>query len=539
MGETTPDLTGTNPFQLLAYILFKVRHSLEDQEGDRAPRWIRISRARVAQGESDYIGRGVKVAINGFAEALSYMAELTLDLKEVLLQTDAAKALAEVSLDLIRAATDDNFVNGVRALVGEPPGDNPLSVVGTTLDDINRYLGYIPEPEDLEGLGHELYRLLSVEQLALPRDNDLEVDENAIGPDTSSHLDIASSGKIRWLEWAFAEGLTTHGLGTRESPESESYELFRFGSRRLWQTGNDNLPESSIGVHRNGDDSETVFEFFYDEHEQTADNRTLDLVEAHDLLEKLGYTTPAVTDKRVFGAALTARLQRFQAVNELPITGALDNETINRLMNFDFRAKNLARAKPFDANSIPDDIDDDIGIRSDDFKLVNPGADDPRAEGLDIQNDRPTRRYYIAGAPLPATGPASLQSGGGWIRDINSSVIQGFVALETRPLQGDGYEGGPLSEGEADRGKFFFAARHRALDRRAGWHAARAKRTGGQVSTRCPIWCAAVRTPRLRRYLPHVPVGVTRPSQTKKTHRLQPLPHRDGETTFVIPGVCC
>ena len=128
--DTAPDLTGTNPFELLAYVLFKVRHSIEDDNPSRAPRWVRIARARAAQGSSDFIGKGVKLAVNGFAESLSYMTELVLDIRELLIQTDAAKALTEVSLDLIRAATDDNFVDGVRALVGEQPGDSRQQVPG-------------------------------------------------------------------------------------------------------------------------------------------------------------------------------------------------------------------------------------------------------------------------------------------------------------------------------------------------------------------------------------------------------------------------
>ena len=136
-AEQTPDLTDKNPFQLIAYLLFKVRHSIEDEEeAGRAPRWVRIGRARTAQGSTDYIGLGVKAGINGFAEALSYLMELTLDIKEVLVQTDAGKALVEVSADLIKGATDDNFVNGVRNLIGEQPGDNPISGVGEIVDQI-------------------------------------------------------------------------------------------------------------------------------------------------------------------------------------------------------------------------------------------------------------------------------------------------------------------------------------------------------------------------------------------------------------------
>src|SRR5512146_691008 len=124
MPEHTPDTSTGNPFSLIAYVLFKVRHSLEDiEEAGKPARWIRIARARQAQGPQDYIAQGVRGAINGFAEALSYMVELALDIKEILVQTDAAKALIEVSADFIKAATDKTFVDGVRAIVGEPPGD--------------------------------------------------------------------------------------------------------------------------------------------------------------------------------------------------------------------------------------------------------------------------------------------------------------------------------------------------------------------------------------------------------------------------------
>src|SRR5512136_2852941 len=100
MPDQTPETTTGNPFSLIAYVLFKVRHSLEDvEEAGKVPRWVRIARARQAQGSQDYIAQGVRAAINGFAEALSYMAELTLDIQEVLVQTDAAKALIEVSSD--------------------------------------------------------------------------------------------------------------------------------------------------------------------------------------------------------------------------------------------------------------------------------------------------------------------------------------------------------------------------------------------------------------------------------------------------------
>ncbi|HVE85583.1 MAG TPA: peptidoglycan-binding domain-containing protein [Myxococcales bacterium] len=470
MADTPPDTTTGNPFSLIAYVLFKVRHSLEDiEEAGRAPRWIRIARARQAQGSSDFIGQGVRAAINGFAEALSYLVELTLDIQEVLVQTDAAKALVEVSADFIKAATDDTFVNGVRAIVGEQPGDNPLSGVGPVLDSIKRYLGYIPDPDDVKVLGHELYRLLCIEQEALPRAaTSCLVDEGAITVTSSHHISVDKSGKIRLLQWAFNEDLTTFGLGDKAHPEDEKLALKRFGTRRLWRTDGAKLPARSAEKFGASSDADTIFEFFYDTREPDAATRTLDLTEAYTLLEKMGFTEPAAANKNVFGLELTKRLRRFQAVNGLPLSGELDNPTINRLMHLDHTAKNIRRARPFSADQLPEGIDqlDAAGAPACPggfFTLINPGADDPGAESIPVATKPgfPKYPYYVAGTLLPATGPAPVPSGGGWISDLGTGVTQGFVALRSRIRTDDEshFEGGILSEGEAAHGSFFFAAR--------------------------------------------------------------------------------
>ena len=96
--EKQPDLENRNPFDLIAYVVFRLRHALEDPDPDGgAPRWVRIARAMDTQGSADVVGKVVKLGVNGLAEALSYMIELTLDMEELLIQTDAAKALTNLS----------------------------------------------------------------------------------------------------------------------------------------------------------------------------------------------------------------------------------------------------------------------------------------------------------------------------------------------------------------------------------------------------------------------------------------------------------
>ncbi|MCG8422773.1 MAG: peptidoglycan-binding protein [Proteobacteria bacterium] len=469
-GDQQPDTTTGNPFQLIAYLLFKVRHSLEDiDEPGRPPRWVRIARARQAQGESDYIGRGVKAGIDGFSTALSYMIELTLDIREILVQTDAGKALVEVSADLIKAATDDNFVNGVRALVGQAPGSNPLSGVGATIDDIKKYIDYIPDPEDVAGMGHELYRLMCIEQLPFPRNPAGDINTGEISAATSEHLNVDSTGKVRLMQWAFSSDTPVYGLGSKEQPESEEHAIFRLGSRRTWQTATDQLPGTTVVTREISGATETMVEFFFDSREDDADKRTVDLVEVHTLLEKLGYGEPALSgdaERKSFSDKLTQRLRRFQIVNDLPKSGELDNATLNRMLHLDFDGKNLIRAKPFDTVRLPpSEVVDDPKIISRPLRLVNPAADTPEEENIAIKRDRPRYAYYLAGHTASGLGPiAEVAATGGWISDNSEELTPGFVALQSRLVAGGSdegwYDGGRWSEGEAASGFLFFAARH-------------------------------------------------------------------------------
>ena len=79
-----------------------------------------------------------------------------------------------------------------------------------------------------------------------------------------------------------------------------------------------------------------------------------DIAEANALLEALGYGAKyPVADAKVLADDFATRLRAFQKINDLPVTGRLDNATINRLMHLDYDAKNLKRAKPFRADALP------------------------------------------------------------------------------------------------------------------------------------------------------------------------------------------
>lgn len=486
-----PGAAKVSPFQLLAYILFRVRHSLEDPgQGGKPPRWVRVARGNVAK--DGFIGKGVSAVVKGFVESLTYMVKLTLDIQELLIQTDAAKALVETSADLVKAVVSDDFRHGVAVMLGGSATDDPLGGaahdVDAAMDKVKDILGYIPDPDDVYVLGRELYRMLAIVQ---------EPAQPPPGPplQPGDEVQVPPTGKVRLMQWAYEDSVTLRDLGPRNNPRSDTLPVTRLGTRRLSQVTNDKLPKESGGIYHdnfvNQDDS--VFQFYYDARETDANKQVQDLVELHDALIKLGYADPPVTDddKKTFSAKTGQLLSKFQMVNSLPVTGALDNDTLNRLYHLDFRAWNVRRALPFDPAKVPPQVITDIqsGILplSSYFKLINPGADTPQEEGVDfVQHpSAPFYQYYQVGVVASRADKGHK----GWVRDFEADDSPGFVALRSRNFHEDvtnrtpgSFDGGDISEGEAQGGGYFFAARFTEP-----WRAGRNGQPGaGALATNVP-----------------------------------------------------
>lgn len=487
-GNDSPYTTNEfNPFANIANVLFEVRHAIEDREdADRPPRWVRI--ARGAEYKADALGSLVSSAVNGMAEAVSFLAELTLDLEELLYQTDAAKAIAEVVLRMVSAMSGE-FGAAVTQLIGAESASsltNITSAVSGVSGQIEGYLDYIPEPEDVRGLGHELYRLLCIVQKRFPRNPDGTVDTDHADLTGNDHLVQSDCGKVRLMAWAYDHGVTARGLGPDEAAEEE---LKRFGMRRLPQTaGNADLPQRSRMVWESGEDKVEIFNVAF-----IGQANNQDIVELVRLLKAHGYNDPAMPGtETTITTEIRRNLMKFQAINELPITGEVDNDTINRLMNLDFARANLRRAKPYDANYDwpwgPEPTDQPVPV-SGTLRLINPGADTFAEEGLTLVPRAPHPYYEIPVAPLGQL-PADVNrwpEKQGWLSDASSTPR--FVALRSRERNRDTqttpgrFVGGKFSEGEAARGgRFFFSARHTEpwRDARTGTPGSDALFGGGQ-----------------------------------------------------------
>ena len=340
-----PAAPTSNPFNAVALLLSAVRSSLEGQKRpDQAPRWVRIVRVRQfadpKTGDADVIAKGVMEAMNVVAMGISYMQRFTLDATDLLIQGDAAKALVEVSADLIKAAASKDFINALEVAVGQDPSpSSPLSGVAGVMDTILKIADKVPTPEDLKVIGAQLYALVTIEQLT----------GGTVDDKTLSHLDIGKSGKLRLVQMGFWKSYQIQNLGKGKPTVDVQY----LGGRRLADAASDKLPSRSTGTWGDMPNQETVFDLLF-----TDANAGKDIDEACKILTALDYTaTYPVSDTKSVTPDLANCLRVFQKINGLSVTGKLDNATVCRLMHLDFDAKNLKRAKPYRAELLPKDFD--------------------------------------------------------------------------------------------------------------------------------------------------------------------------------------
>lgn len=342
-----------NAFNAIALMLKNMRLDLEGiHRTGQLPRWMRVARVREfnKEGAMNFITTKGVVPISGvFISIIGIITELSLKAQELLIQADGGKALLEVGVGMIKTAASDEFYHAVTdTLEIDNPGPNPLGAVNQVIDPAMALIDKIPDPQDVDVVAKELYLLLCVEQLALPLDEGGKINTTELLPTTTLHIKD-TTGKVRLLSWALEKPIPFHALNPKDG-----VEVSRLGNRRVWETTT-GLPEQTSFVWPYGDEDMEVYEYSY-----LNENAGADIQEANLLLEKLGYTEPIVGDKTVFDAEFARRLRRFQKINDLPVTGGLDNHTINQLMNLDYEKKILRRAKPYSATDLPTNFVDSV-----------------------------------------------------------------------------------------------------------------------------------------------------------------------------------
>ena len=335
-----------NPFTAVALVLRAMRTDLEaSKEPGRLPRWMRIARVRRYSDDSvktNFIAtKGVIPIASKFVDVIGYLAELTLQAQDLLTQADGGKALLEVGGAMIKTIADDPFASAIKGSLDGGVGgggENPLKPIIPIVDTALEIVDKIPDPEDVEIIANEIYRLLVVVQAPLPRTDKGGVDMEKVEAAGGVHVDQALTGKVRLISWALETPISF--LGFKDGVKS-TY----LGSRWIWQTGTP--PVASNLYYDPKGDKEPIYEIRFEKKPDGSDTTGADIGEAIDLLEKHGYDKPAIADKTKFSANLAKRLSTFQKINELDENGELDNATINRLCNLDVTSEQLKRAKPY------------------------------------------------------------------------------------------------------------------------------------------------------------------------------------------------
>ncbi|MFZ2725369.1 MAG: peptidoglycan-binding domain-containing protein [Methylococcaceae bacterium] len=332
-----------NPFRAVAMILEGFRKSLEGTKANTsAPRWMRIARIREFQGDKDYISKGVTPAVKGLNTALWYLMGLTLDAKDYLIQADAGKALWEVGSEMLKVVTSDDFALAITQIYDAETqqANNPLKPVNAVIDVADKIISKIPDPQDLELIAQELFKLLSV-----------KLADNSAG---ELQLDLTETGKIRLIQFSLAQSIEFKSRTTPVKTVAVTY----LGGRNVWKADAAALPKKARAEWDNKleNKKENIYEFNFNNGLVTPAKTTdaakqNDIEEIYGLLDLLGYVSSSA-DKTKFSDDLEKALKDFQQLNNLTVTGKVDNATLNRLTNFNFDKKTIERALSYDATKL-------------------------------------------------------------------------------------------------------------------------------------------------------------------------------------------
>lgn len=441
----------SGPFDLIAYLLMQLRMKLEEKDTFGNPTYIRILNINNEEQHLKPISDAVEKSVEYFSFFVSKLHHLTLQAQEILNQVDSFKSIYGVQIRLTTEFLEytDVISKFFKMIAGKnDPGNEVGNFVSDAyidgLKDMEEFLETIPSPEDLGRIGEEIYRLIAI-----------------VHKMQGEHRlpDVNQTGKIRMVYWSF-DWKEDNLCWPLEYPNDKSSKVVRFGKNSLLNAAT-----------RDGG----TFNHYYEDPQfnkkvklYTFDKDTdkdQDLKEAVELLKALGYVAANTTVSKTFEveiAGLKKALMSFQYNNELPVTGLIDNDTMNRLLNLDFEGRNIKRAKAGEPAEF--DIENTYGGT---LGLTNPDADGYQDEGITLETQKGAYDYYQIGSGTTNKWKgvkASEEVAAHW---SHIKFIPGFVALESRKIESKRtndaeplYDGGKWSEGQAAGGRFFFAARH-------------------------------------------------------------------------------
>lgn len=353
---SVPADTHPNFFAPVAELMRSIPAALEAQgPTGGAPRYVRIARLRrflkPVAPKDEKLAAAMSTGVEYFITGMAYVMKYTLKLQDLLVQGDAGKALVETALAFAETVTKKDFLDSIEdlnnnLLEGSSLGlKDSMTSVGGHIDDVKKYVSYIPEPHDLEVIGQQLYRMMVIEWTAAP---------TAAGKAAEPALvvDMTKTGKLRLLLWALNKPFKP--LDTGASPDVTDIKIL--GRRPLWSpTTAKKLPEFIKGQWK-GPEQDSELEDIFDT-PSTGEDATADIRELQNLLKAYGYPLDVVNGS--FDAVTKNAVKEFQRVNLLKETGEVDLPTVNQLFHLRYdpdQAKGgLRKAKRYvaDVKDVP------------------------------------------------------------------------------------------------------------------------------------------------------------------------------------------
>jgi hypothetical protein len=335
-----------NVFAPIATLIASVPASLEAGARDGAlPRYVRIARLRpfLLQEQPGTVAVKMADAVGYFIKGGAYLAKFGLRLRDILIQVDAGIALADIGLELVKEVGKKEFGEAISEIATATDTPIPSMTWADTLTrgvgDVQRYIGFVPSPEDFDKIAAQLYALLSVRFASEDWKGWSEKD---------AVIDIRKTGKMRLLTWSLGRPLAPvdrGGAGTDLSVQALGLRPLWMGS---WKGGEARpLIAASRGFLKQ-DGKDDVIELFDGAAAFTAKT---DITELNQLLDAHGYFAPgadadaalAEPARRPLKPANTydafddqtrRALALFQKQNGLPVTGEMsDTGTVNQLLH--------------------------------------------------------------------------------------------------------------------------------------------------------------------------------------------------------------
>jgi hypothetical protein len=316
-----------NIFVALAILLYRFNQSLESSAKEGGlPRWVRIARAREYKDAT--IGKvAFKAVTSGLLPGVAYMHRFALQAYDILQQADSLKALGEVTGSVVKEIVSETFVNTLTSAVGADPVKVPAEI-GKAIDIALKLLNCIPEPDSLNVIGHEIYKMLCIVH------ND-------------KGIDIQNTGKLRLLQWGFGTPVPLFYSNASGGFEKVEGDVCYFGIRK----GSLESANTALSGTFNNPKSKDSLVLY-----NLKDGEAKDSTELKSLMKKLGYNSPD----------MQGCIKGFQKINNLSTdSGDLDDITINRLMNLDMEEE----------LEIPDIAKIIKGLKMDDPNTVDEGTE--------------------------------------------------------------------------------------------------------------------------------------------------------------------